>query len=808
MIYFPASIQRVMAIAVAWLLLFSNAALSQKFNEVVDNYTQKYPLEQVYLHYDKTIYTAGETIWFKAYLRDGYEATTLSKNLYVDFSDESGKVLAHSMFPVGESSSRGQFMIPKDFSGTVLQVKAYTKWMLNFDTAFLYKKTIRVIPKGNQNIFIRPQKTKISFTLFPEGGQLISGIESKVAFLATDQYGKPAAVSGTVKDSKGSKVADINTQHNGMGYFTLKPTAGERYQAQWSGNEGNEGQAALPMALTNGVTLSATPKDSSIAYKIQRTSGVTEAMKRVIIVGMMYNRLVYMANINLAEKTQVEGSIPFLQLPAGILQLTVLDENKKPLAERIVFVKTEDYRFNAEVGLSKLGTGKRQENEVSVHIPDKLLTNISLSVTDAGINYDNSENIYSGLLLTTQIKGRVYNPAYYFSENNKKVNNELDLVMLTHGWRKYNWDYISKGAGPEIKYQPDTAYMSFGGKIYATQEQIASGGDLIAILKMKGDVSTSGQNFIVVPIRKDGTFNDNSIAFMDSVSVYYTFSNKNSPLRYAEVRFLEGKLVPPAKIPLDAADILATKSIDSSGFWRDRYFATMNFTNWEEGDLKDVVVEAKTKTALEKLDERYASGFFKGDAYQFDLTNDVSAMSAQNIFQYLQSRVPGLQINNVQASSPSLSWRGATPTLFLDEMQVDPEFVANLNVNDIAYVKVFRPPFFGAPGGGSGGGIAVYTKKGGDVTSGSSGPAIPSKVIEAYTLVKEFYHPDYAVLNPEHEKQDLRSTLYWNPMILLDEKTQTHKFKFYNNDVAGAFRIVMEGINADGKLIHIEKVIK
>lgn len=790
------------------LLLFTNA-FAQAYNEVIDRYISQYPQERVYLHYDKSIYSAGETIWFKAYLRDGFEATNFSKSMYVDFSDENGKVLAHSMFPVAESSSRGQFDIPKDYTGTVVQVRAYTKWMLNFDTAFVYKKTIKVIPKGNSNVFIRPQKLNVTANFFPEGGDLINGIESKVAFLVTDQYGKPVDLSGKVTSNTGKKIADIVTEHNGMGAFTLTPVAGETYKVEWTATEGNNGTFTLPTVLQQGVSLTVSAQPTGAVYKIKRSGQTPESAKKVSIVGLMYNRLVYMANVNLAEKDNAEGSIPFSQLPAGILQLTVLDADKKPLSERIVFVNNKDYTFPVEVGLTKLGLGKRQENELSVHLPEQnTLSNLSVSVTDAGLHTDATENIYSNLLLTSQIKGRVYNPAYYFSEENTKASAHLDLVMLTQGWRRYNWDKIARSEPMDIKYAPDTAYLYFNGKVYATPQQIAAGGDMVAILRVNGDTSQAGNSFIAMPINKDGTFEDRNISFMDSVTVFYSYSNKNSPLRYSEVRFLENKVTAPVKIEMDSRDVLATKSVDTSGFGRDKYFSTLNFTAWEEGDLKDVVVTANAKTEIQKLDERYASGLFKGDAYQFDLINDPFAASSMNIFQYLQSRVPGLQISNAQSTQPSLVWRGSAPSLFLDEMPTQPEFLSSVSVSDIAYIKVFRPPFFGAMGGGAGGGIAVYTKRGGDVQTTRSGATIPSKVIEGYTLIKEFYSPNYITLDPRHENQDLRSTIYWNPIILLDNNGRTAKFKFYNNDVTTSFRIILEGINADGKLVRIEKIIQ
>lgn len=793
---------------IALLFCFSYVSLrAQTFDRMIDIYTQKNPAERMYFHFDKSMYTAGETVWFKIYLRNGIDPTMFSKNVYVDFSDETGKVLSHSFFPIVESSARGQFLIPKNFEGTAIQIKAYTRWMLNFDSAMLYSKVLKIIPKDKYNKYIKPQPLRVDVTAFPEGGNAVVNVNSRIAFKATDQYGKPVNISGKVVNTKGVVLANATVQHDGMGLFNLKPLANEQYFIEWNTNEGIGGKTPIDNIVNEGVQLRVESQKEKCSYTIERTAN-TVLNGDVTVVGMMYNRLVYMAHVSLKDKPKVRGVISYKDFPSGILQLSVLDEQKKPLAERITFVKNDSLHFNAEVGFVKLATEARGENEIALNVTSDVPANLSLSVIDGGISHDGENNIFSGLLLTSQIKGRVNNPAYYFSKNDSIVNSHLDLVMLTNGWRKYDWVEIAKGIQPAYKYAPDTSFLFFNGKVFATPQQIAIGGDLMAILKEKNDTSKiGGNNFLVLPINKDGTFEDRDLSFMDSIYVYYSFSNKNSPLKYSEVVFLNNKMNAPTKILMDEKAALATKDINSEE-QRDRYFATLNFAAEEKNDLADVVVVGVKKSAVEKLDESYASGVFKGDGYQFDILNDPFASASVSIFQYLESRVPGLQITNAQSSQPTLSWRGMTPALFLDQMPVDESFLSTVNVNDIAYVKVFRPPFLGAIGGGAGGAIAVYSRRGDDARVGPSKSKLPFKIIEGYTVMKEFYHPNYLSLQEKHETQDIRSTLFWQPLILTNKFNKMYKFKFFNNDVSKSFRIVLEGIDAEGKMIHVEKVIK
>lgn len=187
------------------------------------------------------------------------------------------------------------------------------------------------------------------------------------------------------------------------------------------------------------------------------------------------------------------------------------------------------------------------------------------------------------------------------------------------------------------------------------------------------------------------------------------------------------------------------------------------------------------------------------------MTNDPFAASATSVFQYLQGRVAGLQITD-NGADVSLSWRGSTPELILDEIPSTIDVVRTLSMNDIAYVKVFPPPFFGANGGGAGGAIAIYTRKGDDVKL-APGEGLNFQQVSGYTPYKEFYNPNYENSNPDYT-EDARTTLYWNPFILTNGKTKTVQIEFFNNDISKKLRLILEGVNSDGKLARVEKIIE
>jgi hypothetical protein len=221
--------------------------------------------------------------------------------------------------------------------------------------------------------------------------------------------------------------------------------------------------------------------------------------------------------------------------------------------------------------------------------------------------------------------------------------------------------------------------------------------------------------------------------------------------------------------------------------------------------LENVTVKSRTKSPVQLLDEKYTSGLFIGDGYQFDLVNDPTSGSALNIFNYLQGKVAGLQVNT-SSNPPTLQWRGGSPQLFLDEVAADPDFVSSVNVNDVAYIKVFRPPFMGGFNGANGA-IAIYTRRGNDQKP-TPGKGLNNNKVYGYTLIKEFYSPNYGSFKQGNEQRDVRTTLYWNPSVVASPGQRQVVVTFYNNDVTHAFRVVVEGMTRDGRLAHLEQIME
>lgn len=788
-------------VAIYFCIVFSLiAAKAQNIEAAINSYAGKYSPERAYIHYDKSAYSAGETIWFKVYMMNETVPATESKTLYIDWIDDKGSLLQHAVSPLVDGVTNGQYDIPAEYKGKYIHVRAYTKWMLNFDSAFLYNKDIRLLVKESNQA---PSKNTVtpSINFFPEGGDAIAGINNKIAFKANDQWGRPVRVKGVVVNNEGKIADSIKTLHDGMGYFFLTPQAGMNYTAKWKDEKGVEHNSALPEIKQKGIAMYVTVSGSNRVLTIYYTPEMANSVDSLHIIGTMYQHHAF--KIARATNTAfIRLSIPTGELPSGILTITVFDKHWNAMAERITYVNNEEYLFQPEMEVQHWGLNKRARNEIKITVPDSLIANLSVSVTDAAIGTDSSNNIISHLLLTSELRGDVYDAAYYFSNSSDSVSQHLDLVMLTHGWRRFKWEEVIAGKIPKLKFERDTAYLSLSGKVYGIMPgQIQPGTSIILLVKQKDNKG----GFNLVPLKPDGTFNDPSVVIFDTAHIYYQFPKK-AGLGDASVQFMPDRLPAPSStdVPLN------TNNIWSDTIGMSRQMALANEANemaekLNVKTLENVTVKSRTKSAIQLMDEKYASGLFIGDGYQFDLVNDPSAWSSLNIFSYLQGKVAGLQVNT-SSNPPSLTWRGGSPQLYLDEVPTDPDFISSVGVNDVAYIKVFRPPFMGGFNGANGA-IAIYTRKGNDVKS-TPGKGLNNNKVYGYTLIKEFYSPNYSSFKQTNEQRDIRTTLYWNPAIIASPEKRQVVLTFYNNDVTNAFRVVIEGMTRDGRLAHLEQVME
>lgn len=798
-------------------LLFPVLLKAQVLDSMMNVYANNYPQEKIYVQFDKQLYSAGETIWFKGYLFTGADPSLISKNFYAELSDPSGAIIQRKVYPIGESSIAGNFDLPAKLTARHLHFRAYTTWMTNFDTAFYFEKDIKIYDDkldSSGTVTLIPRQTKLQF--FPEGGDLVAGVESMVAFKAEDQFGFPINVKGTVQDKTGKEVLTFNSEHDGMGKFLLTPDTGDSLTAVWLDEHGIEHRTGLPHVLGTGVVIRALPGNQKVLFSVARSSEGGPELKHLVIIAHMHQHLVYKAKINLEDNFMSGGTIPTGQLPSGVLQLTVFNADMLPLAERVIFVNNHDFLFHPQIAMVAKSLVRRGKNTLEIDVPDTLKANCSVAITDATADgeFPDQDNIISHLLLTGEIRGYVHDPYYYFAHTADSLTNQLDLVMLTHGWRRFKWEALARGQVPKIKNR-ESDYLSVLVDVLGVDPYKIAKDESLNVILSKRDSSTQ---MLQIPHITGTKFGITGLVFYDTARAFYQFNVNRALSNEAAVTFNTG-LVKGARYARPLTNAFDGWTAEDSAYLRrNKYIAieTARAKPVEDAKVKTlaaVTVRGHVKTDAEKMDDRYASGMFAGgDAYEYDLVDDPLASAMPDIFTYLQGKIPGLQITpgNGPGGTASLSWRGGKPSLYLNEMQTDAQQLQSTPVTDIAYVKVFRPGSGVGFGGGSGGVISIYTKKGGDEKRGDdpSFKGLDRAMLIGYAMPRQFYSPNYLENSPLNEAADLRKTLYWKPYVLTDKDNGRVNIEFFNNDITKKFRVVLEGFNEEGKLTHLEQIVQ
>jgi len=788
------------------VLFFFSKTQAQIYDSVLNVYAEQFPREKIHVHFDRSIYNTGETLFFKVYLLTGIEWSNVSKNVYVVFYDDNGKFLKETVAPLFQSSSKGSFDIPQDYSGDFIHVKAYTRWMLNDDSSFVFERNIPVnIGKAAKQKIAAKQNTRVD--IFPEGGVLVNDLKCKVAFKATNSVGLPVFIKGLLMNNKNKVLDTLKVLHDGMGYFNLKPNASESYLLSWTDENGQKGTTNIMPAKESGVVMNVTTDIDKATVIVERNMVVPENFKKMKLLVHQNQHIIYTVQFKGEDRLSQKASLPIDEFPTGVVQFSLFTDDWLPIAERIVLVNNRLHEFNAQVNIQISNLNKRGKNVLELYVKDTTMANMSMSITDASVVLPDQQNIYTDFLLSNDIRGKVYNPAYYFSSDADSIAAHLDLVMLTNGWRKFDWEKIKKAVLPTQVYPIETDLMKVSGKVYSSAASKVGDGLLLNLIILAKD---SSKKLMFLPVGTDGGFEEKNSFFNDTSKIYYSINGKSKNSSFV-VRFENGLLNQNfTKLNLEAnrfnnswSDSLAKLKLNAILLEQERqkkYLASLT--------LSEVVVRSKTKSPAQILDEKYASGLFAGgDAILFDLSADAGVIASIDILTYLQARVPGLSITT-GGSQASATWRGANTDFFLNESNTSIDQVRSLAITDIAYIKALRPPFFGSVGGGSGGAIAIYTKRGGNNKGGAENKkGMEYAVLGGYSVFKEFFNPNYDKL-AENFEVDNRATLYWNPYLLTNKKSSRVRIEFFNNDITKKLQIVLEGINANGKLARVVKYIE
>ncbi|MBI5372604.1 MAG: hypothetical protein HZA79_11340 [Sphingobacteriales bacterium] len=777
---------------------------SQAPADLLLQWYQRAPLEKIWLHFDRDNYLAGETAWFKAYLYSDYQPDTISSVLYVELLNESSVILSRKVLPVMLASTYGQFELPDTLVTGMYLVRAYTPTMLNNGIDYVYKKKLFIF--GKKPVKTEPAVTTHTILLdfFPEGGNLVSGFTNTIAYKATDEKGLPVNISGTINNSKGQEVASFSSYHDGMGMFELAPEAGEQYTARL--NDAVPGKTyPLPVAAEKGVVFSIIPHPQGGFFEIhQRTDN--PSLRAAYMIGQMQHHVLFRQELP-AAKDETQGVLNTEKLNSGIMQVTVFTREGLPLAERLFFVNNKEYIRAAELRTDTLSFAEKGRNHFKILIKDTVQGSLSVSITDAdyALSPQRPENIFSGLLLTADLRGYIHNPAWYLSSEDDSVKTAADLLMMTHGWRRFRWEELANKVKQPLPFA-DPSYITVTGRItLGGTNRGFSEKPLLALITAEG----MRRNAQFITTDKQGNFKLDSLLFFGDARIFI-LDIRGKKSQYIDVKMTSDTLGRTYPVALPGPSFFAGASLPGQQQKMADDFDAIRKANGLM--LEEITLKVKKKNPTDLLDEQYTRGAFSGTAEKtIDLVNSEEFATEANIFDYLQLRIPGLDVATdgneyklYYRQGPTISSLGPIPmTVYLNEIETDATVIATLPPSEIALVKLYST-FIGATGGGAGGAMAIYTRKGADITSSSRGDLI---TYQGFSVVKEFYVPDYKTDHSLLFKPDTRITLDWRPNIFVNNVNPVIPVSFYNSDRTKRFRVVVEGMTTSGKLISLEKII-
>jgi hypothetical protein len=790
-------------------VLLPATILAQQPEERLNRKGEVDPIEKVYLHLDRDDYVAGQTLWLKAYLYSDFLPSDRSTVLFVDLINTSASQVAKLSLPIFRAVSQGQIELPDTLTSGNYILRAYTPTMLNNSAEFIYTRSLAIAGKDKKS----PPATASSNTrleFFPEGGNFVAGQPNTIAIKSTNNEGWPVNVKGVVKNNKHEVVSEYSTLHDGMGMVDIDVQLNGGYYVELE-NDPLKQKYFLPAVGERGIVFRLLNAPDGIHFEILQKKD-DPIFQGAYMIGQMQHHVVFKQPLKVGAAT-LTGIINTNKLSSGILHITVFNKDGMPLAERLSFVNNKEYIREGQLTTDTLGLLPHAKNHFTLAFKDSVTGSFSVTITDPVYNAATTrdENIYSRLLLTSDLKGYIHNPAYYFSNNSDSVKYALDLLMMTNGWRRFKWEELLKESTPLLKYK-DPAFVTLSGRVLleGTRKPFAEK-DLLMFM-VGADSSKTMQ---LIRTDANGNYRADSLIFFGKTNILFS-DIKGKKSKFVDIRpdgdslhrsyILPGialnNLIPTGDKPGNN-NIVNQRLLEQYDEFQKAYGIT----------LSEVVVTAKKKTPLEELEEKYASGAFSGGETRrtFDLLNTDDAKSYLNIFDYLQIRVPGLVAARTQDGDYQVFYR-QMPTIsslgnqqmdiFLDEVLTDANTVAYIHPNQIAMIKVYSS-FVGSTGGGAGGAIAIYLKKGTDYFS-SLPMAGEMIVYNGFSVIREFYSPNYTT-PVKSTKPDQRMTIYWKPDIFVNAKDVKLPIRFFNNDRTKAFKVVVEGMTTDGKMLMIEQ---
>jgi TonB-dependent SusC/RagA subfamily outer membrane receptor len=876
----------LLAIGVIGMYSFNADDIISRVQRQLDKWTDGHPIEKVHLHLDKPYYTAGDDIWFKAYVITGplHRLQPDSGILNVELIDAQDSIKQSLKLQLHNGLAYGDFALPDTLHEGNYRIRAYTQYMLNAGSDYIFDKAISIgnvitnkvfvktifntttqngrkvvtadinyidvngapysgntvsysvmlnakalakgkgvtdangnlhisLPTDNADLLkqgriitgisgtgdgtvhksipIRAMAGYADVQFFAEGGNMVNGVPAKVAFKAIGADGLGIDIKGTVSNTKGEEITQINNSHLGMGVFTFTPQSGDSYKANISYPDGTKASIALPKAANNGYVLKVVEQGANdLRIAIAATKGTTG---QFVLVGQSAGKVYYSAR-STAGGDAFTTIVPKSKFPSGIAQFTLFSESGEPLNERLVFIQNPVDKLNLAITADNQSYQPRQKVKLNIDAKDNdgkpVVGSFSVSVTDESkvpVDENAENNIFANLLLTSDLKGYIEQPAYYFN-GSETARTDLDALMLTQGYHRFEWKSVLNDKPAPNQYAVQKTFTISGRVTTPAGAPVANG---------KVELVNFGDGVLQIDTLTDqnGRFAFTDIIYADSLK--FLIQARNAKNKRDVVIKMDTVPSPSAANYKNYADFNVSTSNSISVYAQNSRLLYFEQIKAGQGNhvisLKEVLIREK-RIALKHSSNLNGPG----NADQVLLAKDLINYNCFRLADCLQGRLLGVLFNN---GVPVTTRGGGRMLIVIDGMNSDANFFNTLNINDIQSIEVLRNiGTAGIYGGRGANGVLVITTKRGDEPTYypqqfSRGiiPYQPKGIYKSRT----FYSPKYDA-KTIRKIADLRTTIYWKPdLITPDGKTTV---EYFNAGSAGTYRVVVEGVDSEGNI--------
>lgn len=738
--------------------------------------------EKIFVHTDKTIYLAGELIWFKVYNTDGYlnMPVSLSKITYVEILSADNKSVLQGKIAMNSGTGSGSFLIPPSLSSGNYRLRAYTNWMRNFPADNYFEKQITIV-----NSFKRPEwkiatEAGYDFQLFPEGGNLVAGLETNVAFRLTDQYGNGVQCAGIITNQRNDTVAVIKSLRLGMGRFRFLPKAGETYKARVLVRD-TFLVKEFPPVYNKGYVMNVTDAGTDQLRVIVHTNDNAPSLPVYLLIHK--KQVVRAAIMNLVQNGSTTFLVKKSDLPDGISNFLLFDRSRQPVSERLYF-KKPGKKLQVDIRPDKQEYGTKEKVTIDLNSHNDTIhslqadMSISVFLLDS-LQHLDPNDIHTYLWLTSELKGRVESPSYYFTNDGPETSEATDNLMLTHGWRRFEWNDSVATQPPALNFLPEYEGHIVRGKLVDKQTGRPKS-DVSAFLSITGvrfqySNAISDQDGDVRFLVKDFFGTEELIVQTNSkadtgyrIDISSPFSEQTS-----------SSILMPFALAEDSKNALVIRSL---GAQTQNLYLADSIRQFFSPPFTDTTAFYGTPDKEYLLDDY--TRFITMEEVMREFVSEVRLKKQQNAFDFSV------------VNQPYKLFFEQSPLVLLDGVPIfDVGRIISFDPLKIKKIDVVTQRYY--HGKMVNHGIVSYKTYQGDLAGFQLDPAALVVEYEGLQLKRQFYSPIYDNPNNRNRLPDFRNVLYWSPDVATDSNGKA-QLTFYSSEIPGTYAVVLCGITRDG----------